>query len=74
MEVFKTAFLLTLLTLLMVFAGGVLGGQQGMLIAFVVALGMNFFAYFNSDKLALKRYNAVEVGPEEAGGLHRIVG
>ena len=74
MEVFKTVFLLTLLTLLMVFAGGMLGGQQGMVIAFVVALGMNFFAYFNSDKLVLRRYNAVEVGPEEAGGLYRIVG
>ncbi|MEA1918993.1 MAG: zinc metalloprotease HtpX [Campylobacterota bacterium] len=73
MEIFKTVFLLTAMTLLMIFVGGMLGGQTGMLIAFVVALGMNFFSYFNSDKMVLKRYNAIEVGPDQAHGLFEIV-
>ena len=73
MEIFKTVFLLTALTLLMVFVGGLLGGQQGMVIAFVIALGMNFFSYYNSDKLVLRHYNAIEVGPDQAHGLFEIV-
>ena len=50
-----------------------LGGQQGMIIAFIVALGMNFFSYYNSDSMVLSRYNAVEVGPNQAHGLFEIV-
>ncbi len=73
MEIFKTVFLLTTLTLLMIFVGGMLGGQQGMIIAFVVALGMNFYSYYNSDSMVLSRYNAVEVGPNQAHGLFEIV-
>lgn len=73
MEIFKTVFLLTLLTLMMIWVGALIGGQNGMIIAFVAALAMNFFSYFNSDKLVLKHYNATEVTPEEAAGLHRIV-
>jgi heat shock protein HtpX len=73
MEIFKTVFLLTLLTLLMIWVGGMIGGQNGMIIAFVAAVAMNFFGYFNSDKLVLRHYNAIEVTPEEAAGLHRIV-
>ncbi len=73
MEVFKTAFLLTALTLLMIFIGGMLGGEQGMIIAFVLALGMNFFSYYNSDKMVLARYKAIEVGPDQAHGLYEIV-
>lgn len=73
MEILKTAFLLTALTLLMIFVGGMIGGQQGMVIAFVIALGMNFYSYYNSDKLVLRHYNAVEVGPDRAHGLFEIV-
>jgi heat shock protein HtpX len=73
MEIFKTAFLLTLMTLMMIFIGGMLGGQNGMIIAFVVALGMNFFSYYNSDTLVLKRYNAHEVSRNQAHGLFEIV-
>jgi heat shock protein HtpX len=73
MEIFKTVFLLTLLTLLMIWVGGMIGGQNGMIIAFAAAVAMNFFGYFNSDKLVLRHYNAIEVTPEEAAGLHRIV-
>jgi len=72
-EIFKTIFLLTLMTLMLIFVGGMLGGQNGMIIAFVIALGMNFFSYFNSDKLVLKRYNAHEVTQNQAHGLFEIV-
>jgi heat shock protein HtpX len=44
-----------------------------MIIAFVIAVGMNFFSYFNSDKLVLKNYNAVEVNESQAKGLHDMV-
>lgn len=73
MEIFKTTFLMVALMLLFVFVGGMIGGQQGMLIAFVVAVGMNFFSYFFSDKLVLKRYRAVEVHENDAQGLFEIV-
>lgn len=73
MEIFKTVFLLTAMTLLMIFVGGLIGGRGGMMIAFIVALGMNFFSYFNSDKMVLSRYNAHEVGPDQAHGLFEIV-
>jgi len=73
MEVVKTVFLLTLLTVGFVWIGGLLGGQTGMLIAFLMAVGMNFFSYFNSDKLVLKHYNAVEVTESQAKGLYDIV-
>ena len=73
MEIFKTFFLLTLMTLFFVWVGGMLGGTQGMVIAFVMAVGMNFFSYFNSDKLVLKHYNAVEVDQQSAKGLHDMV-
>jgi len=73
MEIFKTVFLLTAMTLLMIFVGGLIGGRGGMMIAFVVALGMNFFSYFNSDKMVLSRYNAHEIGPDQAHGLFEIV-
>ncbi|MDR1460414.1 MAG: zinc metalloprotease HtpX [Campylobacteraceae bacterium] len=73
MEVFKTAFLLTALTLLFVFIGGYVGGQNGMLIAFGIAVAMNFFSYFYSDKLVLKHYRAVEVDRQNAKGFYEIV-
>ncbi|MDR2080952.1 MAG: zinc metalloprotease HtpX [Campylobacteraceae bacterium] len=73
MEVFKTIFLLTALTLLFVFIGGYFGGQSGMLIAFGIAAAMNFFSYFYSDKLVLKHYRAVEVNRQNAKGFYEIV-
>jgi len=73
MEVVKTVFLLTLLTVGFVWIGGLIGGQTGMMIAFIAAVGMNFFSYFNSDKLVLKHYNAVEVTESQAKGLYDIV-
>ena len=73
MEVIKTVVLLTLMTLLFVFVGGMVGGTQGMLIALVMAGVMNFISYFYSDSIVLRHYQAVEVGPREAQGLYGIV-
>jgi len=73
MEAVKTIVLLTLMTLLMVWIGGVFGGMDGMLIALLIAAVMNFFSYFYSDKLVLKQYNAIEVDEHNAPGLIEIV-
>ena len=64
MNAFKTFFLFTLLTVLLVAIGGYFGGQQGMVFAFGMAALMNFFAYWFSDKMALAMYGAKKV--EEA--------
>ncbi len=69
----KTMVLLTFLTLMFVFAGAALGGKQGMTFAFLMALGMNFFAYWFSDKIVLKMYGAREVRESEAPELYGIV-
>ena len=61
MEQAKTVFLLTLLTVLFVFIGFSFGGTNGMLIAFLIAGGMNFYAYYYSDKQVLKHYNATPI-------------
>lgn len=58
MEQIKTVFLLTFLTVLFVFIGYSFGGTSGMLIAFLIAGGMNFYAYYYSDQQVLKHYNA----------------
>jgi len=73
MEVVKTGVLLTVLTVGFVWIGGMIGGQMGMLAAFVIAVGMNFWSYFNSDKMVLKNYNAVEVNENQAKGLYDMV-
>jgi len=62
---FKTAFLLTLLTLLLMFIGRAFGGQNGMVLALVLAGVMNFVSYFYSDKIALAMYRARPVTREE---------
>ena len=68
---FKTAALLGLLSGLLLFIGGSVGGQQGLVIAFIFALAMNFGSYWFSDKIVLKMYKAQEVGPEQP--LHQMV-
>jgi heat shock protein HtpX len=73
MNTFKTAFLLTALTLLLVFLGGHFGGQNGMILAFVIAAGMNFFSYFFSDKLALAMYRAQPVTREQLPRVYGVV-
>jgi heat shock protein HtpX len=72
-NVFKTALFLAALTALLVLIGGALGGQQGMIVAFVIALAMNFASYWLSDKLVLAMYGAKPIQEADAPALHRIV-
>jgi len=69
----KTVLLLTGLTVFFIFMGKFLGGRQGMYLAFILALGMNFFSYWFSDKIVLRMYRAQEVSPEEAPQIHQMV-
>jgi len=69
----KTLFLLVTLTLILVWAGGALGGKQGMTIALIFALMMNFFAYWFSDKIVLRMYRARQASESEAPELYGIV-
>lgn len=73
MNTLKTAFLLTALTLLLVFLGQHYGGQNGMILAFLMAAAMNFFSYFFSDKLALRMYNAQPVSREQLPRVYEVV-
>ena len=70
----KTAVLLAAMTALFVFIGGYVGGQTGMLIAFVVAAGMNAFAYWNSDKMVLSMHGAQEITEAQDRDLFGLVG
>ena len=72
MNTLKTAFLLTALTLLLVVIGSH-WGETGMIIAFVLAAGTNFFSYFYSDKLALRVYNAQPVTREQLPRAYEVV-
>jgi heat shock protein HtpX len=73
MNNFKTAFLLTALTLLLLFFGRLFGGSQGMTFALVFAIGMNLVAYFYSDKIALAMSGAQPVSREQAPRFYAIV-
>src|SRR5229473_5813104 len=64
-NMFKTAFLLTAMTLLLMFFGRYFGGQNGMFVALAIAVVMNFVSYFYSDKIALAAYRAQPVSREE---------
>jgi len=70
---FKTAFLLTLLTLLLMFIGRAFGGQNGMLLALGLAAVMNFISYFYSDKIALAMYRAQPVTREQLPRAYQAV-
>jgi heat shock protein HtpX len=70
---FKTTILMAALTALIVFVGNLLGGQNGMILAFILAIGMNFFSYWFSDKIVLRMYHAKEVTPSESPELHQVV-
>ncbi|MBU6194916.1 MAG: zinc metalloprotease HtpX [Burkholderiales bacterium] len=69
----KTAILMAAITALFMAVGQAMGGQQGMVLALLVALGMNFFSYWFSDKMVLKMYNAREVDENTAPGFYRMV-
>jgi len=70
---FKTAFLMTALTLLLLFIGRAFGGQNGMILAFVFAAVMNFVSYFFSDKIALAMYRAQPVTREQLPKAYQAV-
>ncbi len=70
---FRTGFWLVLLAVLFVTAGGYLGGAQGAVLAFLIALAVNLIAYFASDRIVLARYRAQEVSEQEQPRLYAIV-
>jgi len=69
----KTAMLMAAITALFIVIGGMIGGSRGMTIALVIALGMNFFSYWFSDKMVLRMYNAQEVDETSAPQFYRMV-
>ena len=73
MRTLKTGFLLTLLTLLLVFGGEALAGRQGMTFGLIIAVAMNGIAYFFSDKIALASSGARPVSREEAPRLYAVM-
>ena len=73
MAYFRTAILLAVLTALFMGVGFLIGGQTGMVIAFLVAGAMNLFAYWNSDKMVLRMYGAREVNQRAAPELYAMV-
>ncbi len=73
MNILKTTFLMTILTVLLVVAGQALGGQSGAMFAFMFALAMNGFSYWFSDKIVLKMYRAQPVTAHEAPMIYGIV-
>ncbi|MBF0370697.1 MAG: zinc metalloprotease HtpX [Magnetococcales bacterium] len=73
MNTMRTTILLAGLTALFLVAGQALGGRSGMMIALVLAVGLNFWAYWFSDQAVLSMYGARQVGPQEAPELYSIV-
>jgi heat shock protein HtpX len=72
-NLFKTAVLLAALTSLVVLIGQAIGGQQGMLIAFILAVAMNFGSYWFSDRIVLAMYRAQPIEEAQAPDLYRVV-
>lgn len=73
MNYFRTGLLLAAMTGLFVAVGAVIGGSSGMVIAFLIAIATNFFAYWNADKMVLGMYGAREVDRQSAPGFYGIV-
>ena len=73
MSAIKTTLLLGLMTGLLMLIGGLLGGRGGLIIAFILAIGMNFFSYWYSDKMVLRAYKAQPLDASSAPELHSIV-
>ncbi|MBB5206236.1 heat shock protein HtpX [Inhella inkyongensis] len=69
----KTAILMAAITALFMVCGQLLGGQTGMMLALLFALGMNFFSYWFSDRMVLKMYNAREVDAQSAPRFYAMV-
>ena len=73
MNTFKTALLLTALTLFLMAIGAHFGGRNGVIIAFAIAAATNFFSYFYSDKLALSMYRAQPATREDLPRVYQVV-
>jgi heat shock protein HtpX len=73
MNTFKSTLLLVTLMLVLLAVGERLGGQNGLILAFIVSVAMNFTAYFFSDKIALKMYNAQPVTREQLPRAYEVV-
>ena len=73
MNTLKTTMLMALLMALMVALGGAFAGHTGMTVMLVIALGMNFFSYWFSDRMVLSMYNAQEVDRQGAPDLYGLV-
>jgi heat shock protein HtpX len=73
MNILRTAILLAALTAIFVTVGYLIGGASGMLIAFLIAVGINFFSYWNADKLVLRMYNAREVDARTAPEFYEMI-
>ena len=69
----KVFALMALLTGLFAAVGGAIGGSSGILIALLLAGGMNLFAYWNSARMVLRMYGAQEISPDSAPGLYQMV-
>jgi heat shock protein HtpX len=72
-NILKTAILMAAITALFGMLGLSMGGTQGMMIALLFAVGMNFFSYWFSDKLVLKMYNAKQVDASSAPQFYRMI-
>src|SRR5258707_13207993 len=73
MRVLRTTFLLTALTLVLITLGGYVGGRSGMTMALIIAVILNAFAYFFSDKIALWSSGAQPVTREELPRLYAVM-
>ncbi|TVM04117.1 MAG: protease HtpX [Candidatus Brocadia sp. WS118] len=73
MNYVKTTILLIALTLLLIWVGSMIGGRQGATFAFAIAMGMNFFSYWFSDKIVLKMYGARIVSEQESPDYYAMV-
>lgn len=70
----KTGFLLVILTGIFVGTGALVGGQTGLIVAFILALGINLFSLWKSDKMVLRLHGAREVDASTAPEYYRLVG
>ena len=73
MNYVKTAMLLAVLSAILIFFGGALGGRQGAMLALIFAGALNFFSYWYSDKVVLKMYKAKEVDETNSPRLYNVV-
>lgn len=73
MNTMKTFMLMAIMTVLLVFVGSLIGGRGGMMVAFVIAVAMNFGSYWFSDKIVLKMYGGQELSQADAPELFQTV-